>query len=339
MLKILFILIFSLVTIHSEASGLRCFDLFATNQANSKKESAQFYAEALDSLNEKYNHFLFKENLADILEPKTQDAPFFERTKARYQAYKLRKTIKALFDFDTYSNRKADIDIYTLEKLAVKIEKLSFLSDESVTEKMTISEKILYRQAQHSLLSQGLAKFLFSNEPLPPPSKLKKIYKLIMTPFKDIYFRWTYALVILPKLNGATIPLEVIEKVVWEGYEQNKSLLEPYLLKTQSKYFFNIFSTSYNWIMAGTILFGVGQFVNSTYYDVYIQGQVKAEQMLSPNLEQSEKMATKDWQQYQQEKRLENFLTEFKLKYQREPTSEEMQMIQKLIAETTLIKN
>lgn len=331
MLKIFFLLIFSFITINSEAQGLRCFDLFAQSQVASQKNSAPFYAEVIDSLNEKYNSFLFKKSLSEILAPQLNDAPFFERTVARYQAYKLRKVLKDLHEFDQYLNPRAEIDVYALEKLSVKLEKLSFLSDPSVTENMSYTDKILFRQAQHSLLSQGLKRFLFSNEPLPAPSKLKRIYKLVITPFKDIYFRWTYAVLVAPKLNGATIPFEIMEKVVWEGYENNKALLAPYLLKTQSKHFFNVFSTSYNWIMVGTLLFTVNHLAQTTYHDVYLAGREKAVQMLTPGLEHSEKIAQTDWAHFKETRRLDNYLIEFRNNYQREPTAEEMIIIKQLL--------
>lgn len=330
MLKAFFFLLLTLVTLNSEAQGLRCFDLFAQNQVTAKKDSYRFYAEAIDSLNAKYNGMLFKKNVSDILEPQLADSPFWERTSMRYRAYKLRKVLKKLHDFDQYLNSSAEADVYSLEKISVQLEKLTFLTDESVIQKMSLSDKILYRQAQHSLLSQGLARFLFSNDPLPPPSTFKKIYTFVMIPFRDIYFRWTYAAINLPKLDGAVIPLEVLEKIAWEGVDNNRELLAKYLLKSQSKYFFNVFSVSYNWIMAGTLFVAAGHFADSAY-DVYAQGQIKAQQMLEPGLEQSSKIAQTDWVQFKQKRRLENFLIEFRNEYHREPTAEEMTWINQLI--------
>ncbi len=341
MLKIYLLLIFSFLTINSEAAGLRCFDLFSVQSITNKKSAPLLYAEALDQLNEKYNLFLFKENLADILQPDFTDSTITERTVARYQAYKLRKILKQLTYHDQFlkANSESELNIYELEQIAVRLEKLSFLTDESVTRNMTKSEQILFRQAQHSLLSQGLAKFLFSEEAQPTKSKIKKVYRFIMTPFKDIYFRWTYAIAMAPKLNGSVIPYDVIEKVVWNGYDENKILLEPYLKKSLTKYYFNTFSSIYNWTMASVIIFSAGQFFNTTYHDVYLQGQVKAEQILSPNLQNSEKLAKNDWHQYKQDLRLQNAIKEFKALYQRDPNPEEISFFQQMIQSTDLNTN
>lgn len=324
MLKIIFIFIFSIASNYSMASGPSCQALFP----QTKKEIIDTYAVTLDQLNKDYNSFLFNKNLTEVLNPDTASSPFFERTQARYQAYKLRKILNQLFEHDSYSNPKAnELDRYSIEKLAVKIEKLTFLADESVTTKMSIAEKIVYRQAQHSLLAQGLEQFLFSNESKPSPSVLRKVYSAVMTPFRDQYFRWVYAIGFMPKLNGFVIPLEVIERVVWNGYAKNTDLLRPYLAKTQTKYFFNVFSSTYNWVLAGIVLTAVGNFAHSGYYDVYLGGQAKAQEILAPTLANSEKMAATDWGAFKNERRLKNRVAEFKIMFQREPSNQELELL------------
>ena len=241
------------VGLNSEAAGPRCFDFFSANTVTSARQSSAFYAEAIDQLNAKYDGFLFSEKASSVLQ-----------NGSRYRAYRLKKVLKELYAFDQHVNDKAALaeNHYALEKLAVKLEKLSFLNDDSVTEKMTLIEKATFRQAQHSLLAGGLAKFLFNGEPTPDPSRMKKIMQPLLSVFKDVYFRWTYAIAYMPKLNGAVIPFDVIEKVVIEGYDANHELLKPYLRTSQGKAAFNVFSSTYNWVL-GAPLFLISEILRT----------------------------------------------------------------------------
>ena len=317
---------------NSEAQGLRCFDLFAQNNLSISKNSAEFYAEALDHLNSKYNQFLFQEKLSDVLNNTNPELGFKYRTQTRYRAYKLRKILKTLHQHDQFINSSDDIKTHTyaIEKIAAKLEKLTFLTDESVTATMTFSEKIAYRQAQHSLLAQGLSRFLFHDEKILKPTQIKNILNAILTPFKDIYLRWSYSLAYMPKLNGAVIPYSVIEKVAIDGYENNKVLLKPYLITTNGKYAFNTFSTAYNWLIAGTMALAIGQLSNDMR-DVYTKGQVAAFELLNPSLENSKKIAETNFAEIRRQKNLEYMLVDFKIKFGREPFAEELMMIKELV--------
>lgn len=319
--------------INSQAAGPRCFDLFAENEVTTAKKSVVFYAEALDALNTKYNQFLFTENLGETLNPQLDEAGLPERTLARYRAYRLRKVLKQIYAFDQFANDNASRteDRYALEKLAAKLEQLSFLNDDSVTKEMSFFEKITYREAQHSLLAGGLAKFLFDGEPKPTRTRFKKIMGLILVPFKDIYFRWAFALTRMPKLNGAVIPYEVIEKIVIDGYDNNKDLLEPYLRQTRFKAAFNVFSTSYNWILAGSVLIGAGTLAYTTYHHVYLPGIEHAVEMLKPMLTNANHMANIDFGQFRFDETLKNVVQAFQSKYHRLPNADELQMLQALV--------
>ncbi len=316
-------LIFALTVSMSQASGLRCFDLFAQNQATTAKKSVDFYAEAIDSLNEKYGGFLYQENLTETL----------NGSASRFQRFRLRKVLKSFYEFDQFVNDKAKLtdDHYALEKLTVKLEKLRFLMDSSVTRDMSFNEKIIYQQARHSLLSQGLANFLFSGEQKPTPSQFKKIMSPIMTAFKDVYFRWTYAMAYMPKLNGAVIPFAVIEKVVLEGYDSNKDLLAPYIRTAQGKAAFNVFSSTYNWVLAGVMAVSITTLAHTTYQDVYLPGVAKAEQMLGQILRDSESAADTDYAKVRMERTLQNTLDDFKMKYGRDANVYEIQLLESIV--------
>lgn len=317
---------------NSEAQGPRCFDLFAQNNLTTAKDSALFYAEALDHLNTKYNKFLFKESLLDTLNAAEVDANFNLRIQARYRAYKLRKILQNLHKHDQFVNATDEIKShnYAIEKIAFKLEKLTFLTDETATTTMSLSEKVIYHQAQHSLLAQGLARFLFHDEKVLKPSQMRLILSAIMTPFKEVYLRWSYALAYMPKLHGAIIPYDVIEKVAVNGYEKNKGLLKPYIDSATGKYAFNTFSTAYNWLIAGSMAFAVGQ-LGSNMHDIYSKGQLTALELLNPSFENSKKIADKDYVAYRKQKNFEYMLIDFKNQFKREPVAEELTIIKELI--------
>ncbi len=321
-----------ILSISSEAQGLRCFDLFSKHSLTDSKNSVFFYAEAIDHLNAKYNKFLFKNNLSEVLAPTTDGSSFKERLKARYQAYRLAAVLQKIHQHDQFLNATADLKshTYALEKLASRLEKLTFLTDENVLASMTFSEKIIYRQAQHSLLSQGLSRFLFHEEKVLNPSQMKTILNSIIMPFKDIYLRWTYSLAYMPKLNGAAVPFSVIEKVVIDGYQAHADVLKPYLNTTNGKYFFNTFSSGYNWLLAGTLAVSVFH-LSSTMNEVYTNGQKAALELLNPTLENSKKIAHIDYLELRKKKNFENLLIDFKLKFSRDPEPEELIMIKQLI--------
>lgn len=323
---------------NSGAVALRCSDLFALQSKVSldfanAKDSAEHYAQALDVLNEKYNRFLFTNNLQESLKPDLDGLSFFEATQARYRAHRLRKTLIKLHEFDQYLNPKADReeDLYALEKVAIKLERLTFLNDRSVTQGMSLVERVDFNQARHSLLSQGMARFLFDGEPPPPPGVLRKILTPFRIALKEVYFRWVFALGYMPKLHGSAIPFEIIEKVVLEGYDQNKDLLKPYLLTARGKAFFNVFSSSYNYILAGVLAISAADLAHYAYQDVYLKGIEKAEAMVKPLNDNANQLAQTDFKASRKQKALASAVEGFKIKFHRDPTDEELQTLKALI--------
>lgn len=320
----------------SQAQGLRCFDLFAQHVSFQKeKDPARYYAEVIDSLNTKYNRFLFQKNISDILDPDLENASILQATQARLRAHRLRKNLIKLHEFDQYLNSKADLkdDLYALEKLSAALEKITFLTDDTVTYWMDPFEKAQYRQAQHSLFAGGLARFLFSKESPPPPGVAKKILNGVLVPFKEKYLRWTYALAYMPKLNGSIIPFEIIEKVVIEGYDQKHELLKPYLVKTRAKASFNVLSAVYNVVLAGALAMNAGQLSHKVYNDVYVPGVEKAVTMVSTLLHDAEKLEKIDFKTLTQDRAFEITLERFEARKGRKPSPEEMDyLLEKYLA-------
>jgi hypothetical protein len=317
-----------------EGSKLRCFDFFATQTLEKRKTSAPYYAEALDGLNVKYNHFLFKGDISEIVTPDLSNLTFTENIKARYYAGKVRKVLIDLYHMDQFANVKAKNKIYDLEQIATQIEKLSFIMDDSQLKTMSLADRISFKQVQHSLLTQGLSDFLFTKNLNLTVDENKTIKSKILAPFKKIYLRWILSPVMMPRLDGAVIPYEVIEKVIWDGYENSKDLLTPYLKTTQGKYAFNVFSSSYNWLVTGVIVFSTATWIHSTTVEMvsaYDRGVSNAEAMLKPALENAKTLATKDLSLEFRTDALQISIEKFEERFQRVPTEHEIKMIKQLI--------
>ena len=308
--KVLIALLVLFVTLSSEAQ-LRCFSLFATNEIN----SPQYFAEVVDTLNSKYNDFLFTENLIE----KIESAP---QLKARYQAFKLKRMLKSL-------KGSSNWDRYDFENFATRLERLTFLTDSSVIKNMTSQDKILYVQARHTLLARGLEDFLFVNTTTTPSMK-RKIFEWVMTPFKDIYSRWTFAMFSMPKLNGAVLPAELAAKIAWEGLDKNSEALKPYLLHSQFKSYFNVFSVTYNWSLVAALFIGFPTYAYLTYSDLQEKGTQQVQVLFSPLVQHSQEMAQTDFHQLASEKSIQYFTNEFKLQYGREPNAEELAIVKKM---------
>ncbi len=308
------VLVFSL---NSEAQ-LRCLNIFSTTVP----ESPHYYAEVIDALNSKYNHFILDKKITDFINPDLASKSFSEKTKARYQAFKLRRLLKPLKNSGSW-------DRYDFENFAKKLEQITFLTDTSVTQAMSRSDRILYMQARHSLLAKGLESFLFTGTDVAPSMK-RKVFTWVMTPFKEIYSRWPFALFYMPKLNGALLPLDLAVKVAWEGVDANRELLKPYLLHSEFKSFFNIFSATYNWTLVAALFVGLPAYSYITYSHLQEHGSQQVQMLFGPLVQHSEEMAKTDYHTVASEKSMHHFKKDFREAYGRDPNEEEMNLVKKL---------
>ncbi len=299
-------------------SPLRCFSLFSHSEEN----SPQFYADIVDGLNVRNNHFIFEKNLSQFVSADLENKNLPARTKARYQAFRFRRLLSEMKTAESW-------DRYDFEIFAKRLEQLTFLSDASLTKKMSLNDRILYRQARHSLLAKGLENFLFDGTKASL-SVRQKVFNWLMIPFKDIYSRWTFAFIMMPKLHGAILPLELAERIAWEGLDANRELLAPYLKHSQFKSFFNVFSSTYNWALVGAIFVGLPAYSYWTYTQLAERGAEQVQILFTPMLEQSKRMAETDYHQVAEEKTKTHFLEEFKLQMGRDPNQTELALINKL---------
>lgn len=310
-----------MMSFNSGAAGLRCFNLFSKNEQGTIEYNAEF----LDLLNTQADGALFQKKLSDSLETNLDDQNIFSQGVARYRAFKLRRLVKKL-------NEAGNWDRYDFENYSKKIERLSFLMDNSIAKNMSSRDQVLYRQAQHSLLAKGLENFFFDKQSKVNPSVRQKIFQSIMVPFKDIYMRWTYAWMLMPKLNGAVIPVDLAMKVLWEGVDAHRAELQPYILRAQTKNFFNTFSVVYNWSLVTAIFVGLPIYSHYVYQDIQVRGNEQIKVLFQPLVEQSQAAAQKDYVEVSKTLMRKNFYESFQAKYEREPTAYEKDLIEVAIA-------
>ena len=303
-------------TLNSEAQ-LRCFSFFTS----ANLESPQYYAEVIDQLNSKYNNFLFEKSLADSRLPELISKSFSERTQARYQAFKLNRILKSLKSSSSW-------DKYDFENFAKKLERLTFLTDTSVTIGMNRQDRVLYEQARHSLLAKGLENFLFVDTKASQSLKLK-VFNWVMVPFKDFYNRWTYAMVFMPKLNGALLPDDLAAQIAWQGLDRNREFVAAYLLHSEFKNFFNVFSATYNWTLVAAIFVALPAYSYLTFTEIQETGNAKVQALFDPLLQQSKEMAQVDYHQRSNELTLKFFTEEFLVTYNRLPNEIELSIFKK----------
>jgi len=339
MYKFITLIFLSLFISNGQASELsmrlRCFDFFTERNTTTAKVAPFYYAEAIDALNQKYNHFLFKQDLQSTIQPNFEGLSLGQNIRARYESRKLKNILKDLRGLDQSLKAKAQFKIYDLEKIAKNLEKLTFIIDDSQTQKMSSSDKIIFKQIQHSLLTKGLSDFLFTNTVAISDSKIQIIKNQILAPFKKVYLRWILAPIMMPHLDGAVIPYDVIEKVIWQGYDKSKDLLEPYLKTTQGKHVFNVFSSGYNFLVTGLIIISTVTWIQTTTtetYAAYNRGVAHAEEMLKPALENAKTLANKNLSQEFRSDTLQISIEKFKDQFHREPTDHEVELIKLLIS-------
>ncbi len=347
MLRNLVFLFVSLFLIQSSLAAPSCFEIhlpkdqkeqtldaqeenFLVKLTDGKIEPVQVAA-ILDYLNLKFNKFMFSDSVMDRMDPKTSDLAFASRTKARYQAFKLKRILKELTDTST--------EKYELDNLAKRLVDLTFLSDPTVTKEMSFNDKKLYRQAQMSIIRNGLERFLFNDKPVPPTLK-RKIFNLVLVPFKQQYFRWTMAFIYMPKLNGIVMPYELAAKIAWYGLDANRDALKPYVKTILGKSYFNVFSSVYNWSLVTAL------FVGLPTYGVYKWDQWSEEgfQKVRPALEQmhqnSNEMATPGYADKKAEEiAYKLFADGFEVNHKRKPNATEQQLMHDIVRERMAAQN
>ncbi|MGZ5279674.1 MAG: hypothetical protein ACXWC9_07020 [Pseudobdellovibrionaceae bacterium] len=303
-----------LMSFHSEAA-LRCGGAHRAPSVG----SPLYFAQRLDSLNEMHNNILSNRDLVSILNNDPSNLPFFQRMKARSHTKKLTKMLAELKDSKKWNN-------YELGVFAYKLEKLAFLSDPTVLNTMSVTDRNTYRQVQHSILVNGLKNYLFDGKQVPA-SLQRKVWNAVTIPFRTMYARWYFAMLVMPKLRGAVIPPDLAMNVAWHGFEANRQALKPYRAHSNFKAFFNVFSSAYRWTVLTAIFVGLPAF---GFYSA-AEGQAQVNRFLSPVVHEVEQMGKVNFVKWAADRELQYFVEEFKLNMGREPTAQEFDVMKVML--------
>lgn len=348
--KIVLILIFLMIGQNSQAQ-LRCSELFqktnflgqivnievAEKKILRKLERREF-AEVIDSLNSKTNNNIFKTSIDQIINPDLTDKNLWQQVKLRKQAYSLGQKLKELRNANEWTQ-------YEFDNFSKKLSKISYLTDSTVLKTMTEKEKVIFLQARHSALSKGLEAYFFQ-ESTTPLTVRKKIFQWMMLPFQAIWWRWAFAPVNMPKLNGSVMTAEDATALLWEGPQNRPDLVEKYSLtfkdkpisfylnifsSAQAKHYFNSTATLYNYGILITSLAALPMYGYLTFTELKAEGVAQATTLLTPTLKMAQEMDRMDFNKLAEEKDLNNTIELFRSKKQRDPTAEEIVRIKILI--------
>ncbi len=305
------------------------------------------YAQALDQLNKSHNYFLFKKNILDVLllETRNQDQiqdqsqnQKLDLFRNRYRARKLRKVLSELQAQDSalHPNIQTDLQtaLYKVEKIATNIEKLTFIMDTESIKALPRQDRAIYLQLQHSLLAHGISRFLFTEDIDFTPSQIQILKAKLMAPFKRVYLRWVLAPVMMPKLDGAVLPFELVEKIIWQGYQNSREDLAPYLRTIQGKRSFNIFSVAWNWmfaVMIASTTLHWGYETSVASYEAYKAGEAQAQQTLQLAKKSAQDLASKDLGLEYAQDTLQIAMDLYKEQYGHSPSEMEIDKLKQLI--------
>jgi len=322
------VLILSLNTL---ASSLQCSNLFS--QFN--RGSVESLAYHIDLLNEsKANGQIFSQSLSGILYQQSYYKPSFKKVAKTYYQRKLKSILNELNKMDQNTDSTATIDQYELDILIDRLLRLSFINDPSINNQLSTYDKNIIFNAKKSILSYGLLNYFFKDirKMYKKETKIKIIFELILKPFRDEYFRWTYAMLIAPKLRGSVIPAALAEKILLDGLEAHRDELKPYLTTIHGKHIFNKLSSFYNWF----IVFSIASIIPAGMYyynQIKQDGINKAVKQLHEVELSTRKTAEITPEQIAAQFHLANMVNNLQIKYNRKLTSEEIEVIKKYISD------
>lgn len=308
MKKLLLSCLITFVCVGAEAQ-LRCQDVHRPVEAK----------EWLNSLNEKYDKILFEISLEENIEQS------FLPIK-KYRLFQLRRMLKDL------NKNGSRFDSYELEDFVYRLDKLAFnrKSNENadLENKLTAKDKQILSDVRRALLADGIVK-TFGLES-KKSGMWRKFYGHFSKAFSWRYLRWLSPLK-LQKMVGIALPLELAQKIAWEGIDAHRGEIEKYLPKIRTRAVFNQFSKAYNVLVLSALLAVVPYLTYDFHQESMAQGQAVASQSLEGLVQISGELAKVDQLMEKELGALEKYKVGFARTYQREPTALELQEAQNSI--------
>ena len=246
------------------------------------KGSSLSATEKINLLNEKYDHFFFEgDNVLELY----KDRPALTRW---YKTRQLKKRIDKIDQLKGSSSFELKAAVYALNRLAF------MAASEHMP--LTYLEKATIADAKKVLLNEGLESFLQSHsQQTLSKTFLSRVWRGVKISFHFMFhpiaWRWTLAVLKMPHLVNQQMPLELAEKIAWEGLTKHKKEAQKYLPILASTKGFNQFASFYNHALV-VALFTVGPYVAQEQYQIYKEkGEHAAAEQILPTVESTKQMS------------------------------------------------
>lgn len=267
----------------------------------------------LTEINQAYENKIFKNSIDENI----QSSFWLVRS---YKLFKLKRLLKNL------EKEGASFDKFELNKFVYKLDLLVFSN--AAESKLSKYESQVLSEARRSLLQQGIIKFFELDK---PKTGLKKYLSYLTPAVSWQYWRWSMALMGMPKLVGTSFPAELAHKVLIEGLDSHRDEVEKYLPQIRGREYFNLFSRAYNKAIILS-LFTIVPYMLHDYSQMQIEiGNERAVQIWRPLVQSTQEMAKVNQVTEKEMGALEHYISLFNAKNGRDPDANELQLARLLI--------
>lgn len=275
--------------------------------------------EIVESLNLKYDSIFFQSEVSEQIQKRS-----FPGIRS-FKLFQLRRQLKDL-------GKNGDgFDAFDLDRFVYKLDRLAFADlatkDQLVAEKLSKNDLLLLSQVRRTLLKDGVAKHFGIDQYAPKSGIFKKSYDTFMQAFSWKYWRWTQSPIMMPKLVGLSIPLELAQKIAWEGLDKHRTEVEKYFPAVKNRQTFNQLSKLYNYLVLTSMLTVVPYYTHEYYVEQIKLGEARAEQMLIPLVKTTEEMSKIDYAEQKELAALEKYVQTIETKENRKMTEAEIELV------------
>lgn len=261
--------------------------------------------DVLQELNETQAHFLFEKEITENIQKS-----FF--IKKKYQLWKLQRLLKE------YNDRHEDYDSFELYRFVYKLDRLvraDSIFDFSKSSELSISREDQYvlSEARRQVLYEGLKNsFNFEEKKSGFFNKFSFYFSKI---FNDKYWRWSYAAIWTPELVGASLPVELAQKIIWDGISAHRDEVATYYPLIRTRAGFNQFSRVYHRLVIVSLFTVFPYMIHDYHQQIQKEGSEQAVMMLKPLLQSSEELKSRDYVKDSIDSAVQNYVQLYHEKY------------------------
>lgn len=274
--------------------------------------------DVLQKLNETQAHFLFEKEITENIQQS-----FF--IKKKYQLWKLQKLLKEYNDkHEDYDSFELYRFVYKLDRL-VKAETLFNLSGSNEVS-MAPEDQYVLSEARRQVLYEGLKNsFNFEERKSGFFNKFSFYFSKL---FNDKYWRWSYAAIWTPELVGASLPVELAQKIIWDGVPTHRDEVAAYYPLIRTRAGFNQFSKIYHRLVIVSLFTVFPYMIHDYHQQMQKEGSEQAVAMLKPLIQSSEDLKSRDYVKESIDLAVQNYVKLYHDKYpDQKMTEEQLQQV------------